>query len=75
MLWIATALLWFSLKRQADRSEKKFALLQSIDCSRALDVIDKELGCMCLKWSTADRIDQSNEKIITRSILSMGGLS
>lgn len=31
--------------------------LQYMDCRRLLESIEKELGFMCLKWGTTDRID------------------
>lgn len=44
VLWIAKILLSFSIKEQADRSEKKFAFFQYMNCTRALVGIEKELG-------------------------------
>lgn len=56
MLWIAKVVLLFSSKGQADRSERKYAFLQYMECTEPLDGIDKELGCVCLRWSTTDEI-------------------
>lgn len=30
------------------------AFVQYFDCVLALDVVDEKLGCVCLRWTTAD---------------------
>lgn len=30
---------------------------QDMECTPALDNLDKQLGCMCLRWSTTDEQD------------------
>lgn len=30
-------------------------------CTRPADNMDRELGCVCLRWSTTDEVDQSLE--------------
>lgn len=74
ILWIAYVLLLFSLKGQVGRSEKEYAFQQYMDCPRPSDVIDKELGCVCLRCCTADGIDHSRRKDDSKDFLVLTGL-
>lgn len=48
VLCIANVILLLSLKRQAECSEKEYTFLQYMDCTKRLDGMDEELGCVCL---------------------------
>lgn len=65
---IAKVLRLFSLKERADRLEREYACLQQMSCTRPLDGIDKELGLVCFRVSTAKEItdnmrEDDHEKI------------
>lgn len=56
VLWISKVPLLFSLRRHTDRSERCYALLQFMCCTKPLDTIYTELGCVCLKRGPEDEI-------------------
>lgn len=45
--------------RQAESSEKEYAFLQYIDCTRPLDIIVKESCGVIPRWSTTDKTDHT----------------
>lgn len=59
---IAKVLFSFSLKEQADRSEREHAFLQYMDRTRPLDGIDKKIGIVSLNWSTTDETDHNTRE-------------
>lgn len=48
VLWIAGVQLLFSLKWQADRSEREYMFLRYFDHTRPIEGIDKGIACVCL---------------------------
>lgn len=60
-------LLFFSIKRQADRSKKEFALLQYQHCTRPFNGIIKELGYAFFRQSSADEVDHSIKEHYTKA--------
>lgn len=59
MLWMLNILQLFSLRREADHSERENAFLQYKNCTRLLDGIEKELGYLRLRLSTTNEVDHS----------------
>lgn len=56
VLWIANVLLLLNLKEQADFTERECVFLQYMECTRWLDDAERELRCVCVRWSTTEDI-------------------
>lgn len=54
VLWIAKILLLFVLKMQGNLAAKESAFLRYMQCTKSLDDIDRELGCLCIGWKTTE---------------------
>lgn len=57
MRWLERVLLLFHLNSQTDGREIEFIFLQYMECPHALDEAGKELGRVCLGWSTTKEIN------------------
>lgn len=67
-------LLLFHPNAGTDSRGTEYAFLQYTECASAVDVVGKELGCACLRWSTPDANDESavaGEKLSNRTDLSV----
>lgn len=68
VLRIAMVLLMFSSEGQGDRSERKHAILQNMDCARLLDGIGEDFGYFCHRRNTVDKMDYSMKKDENRGL-------
>jgi hypothetical protein len=57
--WIGQVLLLFHLNEYGQRQPKQYAFVQFMEVTRCLSKVDEELGCVCLRWATADNVDHT----------------
>lgn len=54
-IWGAKVLLIFRGFARGDVEATELAFVQCMKCVQPLDGVDEALGCVCLRWATADR--------------------
>lgn len=73
MLLIIKLPLMFYLNRRAHILEREYEFIQNMDCTRPLDVIDKELGFGALTKSTTNKIAYIRREDKTQSLPLVSG--
>ena len=55
--WVGQVLLLFHLNEYGEKVSKEYAFVQFMEVTSCLSKVDEELGCVCLRWATADNVD------------------
>lgn len=57
VFWVPKALLLLSLNIRLGRGDTVYLFVLCTRYTQILEEVDKELGCVCLKWNTTDEED------------------
>ena len=70
--WFGKTLLLFHLSVRNTSFHKEMALVKYYTCVSPLDVVDKHLNCICLRWETEDGEDYSQTDCVTTNSINAG---